>query len=202
MLTRRRTKNNLCVKPHTPSPNANESFESCGSCDEPECGEPDCDLRRAIKELRNRKAKKKKKSKKLDDVFLSIIYLFLYILAFILFIENTVGNGVRYYDKDTTYLPLDLTCQHVYLEAVQRTRKIIKDKKEQKGSKKKQNNFKKMKKRIKYKLLTSFARGIILFIIDRFIKYIFILCIFTLKWKTCKHTCVPRLGNCSRVKVN
>ncbi len=93
MLTRRRTKNNLCVKPHTPSPNANESFESCGSCDEPECGEPDCDLRRAIKELRNRKAKKKKKSKKLDDVFLSIIYLFLYILAFILFIENTVGYG-------------------------------------------------------------------------------------------------------------
>jgi len=31
---------------------AEESFESNASCDDPDCGQPECDIRRVIKELR------------------------------------------------------------------------------------------------------------------------------------------------------
>ncbi len=63
------------------------SFESCCSCDDPECGEPECDIRRDIKRLRTSRLVPNK-ARKRDDVLLSFIYLALYILAFLLFISS------------------------------------------------------------------------------------------------------------------
>jgi hypothetical protein len=143
MLTRRKTKK------------LNESdLNASGyrSCDEPECGEPDCDLRRVIKALRTKK--KPKKIRKLDDTLLSLIYLVLYMLAFYLFIEVTVGVGFRHIDNEATYLPLDLNSQHLYLEAVQRSRMYRKIR-----SPAKKIQFEKLKKRIKYSLLNCYSRS-------------------------------------------
>lgn len=127
------------------------SFKSCGSCDDPEC-----DFRRVIKRLKTSRMVPNK-ARKLDDVLLSFIYLALYILAFLLFIELSVGAGRHIYNEDThSYLPIPLNCQLLFLEAVHRSRAF---KKPPLRTSKFNLNKNVRKAKNSYSLLNSFQRS-------------------------------------------
>ncbi len=132
-----------------------DSFESSASCDDPDCGQPECDIKRVIIELRSSR-RVPTTFRKLDDGVLSFIYLALYVLAFLLFIEFSVGAGTHEPNKEAhLHLPLQLNCQHIFLETVQRMRALKKPTRQSKFS------FKKNVKKAKnvYNLLKSFQKS-------------------------------------------
>jgi hypothetical protein len=103
-----------------------------------------------IQELfKMRKKKQKKTIQKLNDHLLSIIYLFLYVFAFFLFISLFI-NQVDWIDHNPPeYLPLDLSCEHLLLEAIQRSRSKQNDSIRAKNSSRANKKFPSMNKFIK-----------------------------------------------------
>ena len=84
-----------------------------------------------LQELFNKRKKKQstKYLKKLDDVLLSLIWMAMYILGFMLFVSIFLER-VGHTDFDPPeYLPLDLSSQSLFLEAVTRSRTKPKAKK-------------------------------------------------------------------------
>lgn len=96
--------------------------------------------------VKNRYKNRKKTVKKIDDILLSIIYLIFYTLAFILFILLCIGT-VKYIDNEPPeFLPLDVSSNHLLIDAVQRSRQ----KKNRKSQKKFFPEIKKFIKKTKY----------------------------------------------------
>ena len=85
-------------------------------------GEFECQKLKTFVQSRNKNLLKKRAIQKLNDPLLSLIYLFLYILAFLYFIALSIGRIVHVDHEPPEYLPIDISCQHILLEAVQRSR--------------------------------------------------------------------------------
>ena len=92
-------------------------------------GDLQCNKLKEFFQNRKKNKNKKKTIQKLDDLQLANIYVFLYIAAFLLFISLSMDRAIHIDHEPPNYLPLDLTCQHVFLEAVQRSRCVKKAKK-------------------------------------------------------------------------
>jgi hypothetical protein len=77
-----------------------------------------------LKELyRNRKKKSTKKSNwKIEDLLFRLIYFALYLLTFIMIISLYMGIVAHKDFEPPSYLPFEMSCEHLLLEAVQRSR--------------------------------------------------------------------------------
>ena len=112
-------------------------------------GDFECSKLKDFINMRKRKLKiSGKKTIKIEDLLLSLIYMAMYFLGLLLFIA-ICKESVSHTDYDPPeYLPLNLSCEHLFLEAVQRSRF---------KPKKINNSKKKFPSNIKYKKLKRYT---------------------------------------------
>ena len=83
-------------------------------------GDFECSKLKDFINMRKRKLKiSGKKTIKIEDLLLSLIYMAMYFLGLLLFIA-ICNKSVSHTDySPPEYLPLNLSCEHLFLEAVQ-----------------------------------------------------------------------------------